>query len=203
MSVTIQTNKQQNNQKPLIVGFDLSDLASRLGSPYQERLERWANLTLARIEEWAERDAEDHYPKLGLYSGVRRVYVLQRCNAVTPERAKETIDRLVEMANRAGLPSTQIKQTIYDAAKHVREPLITEITRHGIFAEILDAARRNDIKVHKFAMKHFATPPQLSEEIENPNPIRQMRQIRKSELAFVRQTNQLRETEPALVCQMR
>jgi hypothetical protein len=203
MSVTIQTIKQENNQKPLIVGFDLSDLASRLGSPYEERLERWANLTLAKIEEWAERDVRDHYPKLGLYSGVCRVYVLQRCNAVTPERAKETIDQLVKMANRTGLSSSQIEQTIHDAAKHVCEPSMTEITRHGIFAEILNAAWRNDIEVHKFAMRHFVAPSQLSKKISNSIPIYQIRQARESELAFVRQTNQLKKTGPVLVGQMR
>jgi hypothetical protein len=203
MSVTIQTIKQQNNQKPMIVGLDFSDLASRLGSPYEERLERWANLTLAKIEEWAERDVQDHHPKLGLYSGACRVFMLQRCNAVTPERARDVIDQLVEMGNRAGLSPRQIKQTIHDAANHVREPSMTEITRHGIFAQMLDAAWRNDIEVHKFAMRHFVAPSQLSEEIGEPISVRQMSQTRESELPPVRQPSQLRETEPALVRQMR
>jgi hypothetical protein len=203
MSVTIQENNQQNNQKPMIVGFDFSDLASRLGNPYEERLERWANATLAKIEEWAERDVQDHHPKLGLYSGVCRVYVLQRCNAVTPERARDVIDQLVEMGNRAGLSPRQIKQTIHDAANHIREPSMTEITRHGIFAQMLDAASRNDIEVHKFAMRHFVAPSQLTHGIGEPTPVRQMRQARESELISVPQTSQLRETGPTPVRQMR
>jgi hypothetical protein len=202
MSVTIQTIKQQNNQKSMIVGLDFSDLASRLGSPYNERLEHRVNISLAKIEEWAERDVQDCHPKLGLYSGVCRVYVLQRCNAVTPERARNVIDQLVDMANRAGLSPRQIKQTIHDAANHVRESSMTEITRHGIFAQMLDAAWRNDIEVHKFAMKHFVAPSQLTQDIGEPTPVRQMRQTRESELTFVRQARQTREDEPGQVHQM-
>jgi hypothetical protein len=203
MSVDIQTINQQNNQKPLIVGFDVSDLASRLGSPYEERLKRWANVTLARIEEWAERDAQDHHPKLGLYSGACRVYVLQRCNAVTPERARDVIDQLVEMANRTGLSSRQIKQTIHDAAKHVREPSMAEIARHGLFAEMLDAAWQNKVEVHKFAMRHFAAPSKLTQGIGEPNPVRQMRQIREDGSGQVHQMTHPMETGSAPVRQMR
>jgi hypothetical protein len=100
---------------------------------------------------------------------------LQRCNAITPDRAKETINQLVKVANFYGLPSTEIKQTIRDAAKHVRQPSMVEIARHGIFAEMLDAAWRNEVKVHKFAMRHFASPTELNQEVGEPGLVRRMR----------------------------